>query len=175
MSRLRCICVLFLSVCFSILVFGQQSDDAQATQSSDSVDVLAQVQQLKADVERLSQEVERLNNEVQRLQTGRPSTPTSTSTPPRPKPVQTTVTRTAAPVPAPPAVTAQTEESTPVTVLLFRDGRRIETRNYAIVGESVWVYSEQESKRYRLADLDVDGTKKVNSDRGVFFQIPPAR
>jgi hypothetical protein len=173
MKRLSRVCVLLAYVSSSALLFAQQADDTQAGQPNDSADVLAEVQQLKADVERLSQEVERLDNEVRRLQTTQGltgSTPT-----PKPRPVRTASTRVLAPVTATAAATPQAEEAPLVTTLLFHDGRRIETRNYAIIGESIWVYTEQESKKYRLADLDVEGTKKANSDRGVLFQLPPAR
>ncbi len=147
----------------------QQQDDAQAAQPTENVDVVAEIQQLKADIERLNQQVEQLSNDVQRLQKARPTTTrtTVTRTPP------TTATATTSPVPSPSATPSQPEQ-TPVTDLVFKDGRRVETRNYAIVGESIWIYTEQESKRYRLADLDVDGTKKLNSDHGVPFQLPPS-
>jgi len=73
------------------------------------------------------------------------------------------------------AAPPQSDENIPITVLVFRDGRLVQTRNYAIVGESIWVYTEQESKKYRLADLDLEATKKVNSEHGVLFELPPAR
>jgi hypothetical protein len=158
----------------SALLFAQQTDDTPNPQPTDNAEVIAEVQQLKAEVERLSQEVARLDDEVNRLRTS----PSSTGSPLRSKPkaqpssAKTTapVVATAAPSPAPPP-----EEPTPITTLVFRDGHRIETRNYAIIGDSIWVYTEQDSKKYRLADLDVDTTKKVNSDSGVLFQLPPTR
>jgi len=171
MKRLISICVLLLPLSFSMLLFAQQPDDAQAapaTQTGDNVDVVAQIQQLKADIERLNEEVNILSNEVKRLQATRTSSVTV------PKPVPTSSASSPASPPAT-AASSATEEANPITVLLFRDGHRVETRNYAIIGESIWVYTEQQSKRYRVADLDVEGTKKVNSENGVLFQLPPAR
>jgi hypothetical protein len=174
MNRLSCTCVLLLCMSPSTLLFAQQVDDTQGTQPTDNAEVIAEVQQLKAEVERLSQEVARLDDEVNRLRTAPSSTVSTVRSKPKaqPTPAKTTapVVATAAPSPAP-----QPEEATPVTTLVFRDGRRIETRNYAIIGDSIWVYTEQDSKKYRLADLDVDTTKKVNSDSGVLFQLPPTR
>ena len=60
-------------------------------------------------------------------------------------------------------------------MLVFRDGHRTEARNYAIVGQTLWIYTDQDSKKVPLADLDVSATKEANSDRGVVFQVPPAR
>jgi hypothetical protein len=174
MNRLSCTCVLLICVSPSALVFAQQADDTQGTQPTDNADVIAEVQQLKAEVERLSQEVARLDDEVNRLRTA----PSSTVSTVRSKPkAQTASAKTDAPVvaTAAPSPTPQPEEPTPITTLVFRDGHRIETRNYAIIGDSIWVYSEQDSKKYRVADLDVDATKKLNSDHGVLFQLPPTR
>lgn len=174
MNRLCCTCVLLLCVSPSALLFAQQTDDTQSPQPTDNAEVIAEVQQLKADVERLSQEVARLDDEVNRLRTAPSSTPSTVRSRPKAQPASAKATApvvaTAAPAPAP-----QPEEATPVTTLVFRDGHRIETRNYAIIGDSIWVYTEQDSKKYRLADLDVDTTKKVNSDSGVLFQLPPTR
>jgi len=175
MNRLSCTCVLLLCVSPSALLFAQQTDDTQGAQPpTDNAEVIAEVQQLKAEVERLSQEVARLDDEVNRLRTSA----SSMVSPVRSKPkAQPTSAKTTAPVvaTAAPSPTPQPEEVTPITTLVFRDGNRIETRNYAIIGDSIWVYTEQDSKKYRLADLDVDTTKKVNSDSGVLFQLPPTR
>jgi hypothetical protein len=59
-----------------------------------------------------------------------------------------------------------------MTVLVFQDGHRTEARNYAIVGQTLWIYTEQDSKKVPLADLDVNATKNANSDRGIVFQMP---
>ncbi len=174
MKRPLLFLISLAAVLFSPLLSAQQQTDAQSNPSEDSPDIVAQVQQLRAEVEQLSEQVDRLNNEIKSMRTtgavsagtptrgrtaGKPSTPAST-----PAPVATTS------VPA-----AQNDESVPITVLVFRDGQKVETRNYAIVGESIWVYNERESKKYRVADLDVDATRQLNSAHGVGFQLPPTR
>jgi hypothetical protein len=173
MKRLLLLSVPLFGLLFLPLLFGQQADDAQANQPADNVDLVTQIQQLRADVERLSQQVDRLNNEVTSLRTAGavPARTARIRTPPA------RVASKAAPEPpvAPVAALPQNDETIPITVLVFRDGRRVETRNYAIVGESIWVYTEQESKKYRLADLDLESTKKVNTEHGVLFELPPAR
>jgi len=54
-------------------------------------------------------------------------------------------------------------------------GHRTEARNYAIVGQTLWIYTEQDSRKVPLADLDVAATKNANSDRGIIFQVPPTK
>ncbi len=166
--------ISLVALLFSPLLSAQQQGDAQANAPEDSADIVAQVQQLRAEVEQLSEQVDRLNNEIKSIRASggaAPSRPTrgrAVSTAPTPVPTPAIAAATAAPA-------VQNEESIPITVLVFRDGKKVETRNYAIVGESIWVYNEQESKKYRVADLDVDATRKLNSDHGVGFQLPPTR
>jgi hypothetical protein len=60
---------------------------------------------------------------------------------------------------------------TPATILVFRDGRRLETRNYAIAGQTLWIFSEQRATKRPLSDLDLDATREVNEARGVEFRV----
>jgi hypothetical protein len=79
--------------------------------------------------------------------------------------------REAAPSPAPEpderAVAAQ-----PNTVLIFKDGHKSEVQNYAIVGATLFDFSEGRSRKILLADLDLPATQKANDERGVDFQVP---
>jgi hypothetical protein len=60
----------------------------------------------------------------------------------------------------------------PATVLVFRDQHRQEVDNYAIVGQTLWVFAPKQAGRIALADLDVAATVKANEDRGVTFRLP---
>lgn len=62
----------------------------------------------------------------------------------------------------------------PATVLIFRDQHRREVDNYAIVGQTVWVFAPRQAERIPLSDLDVAATVKANEDRGVTFRLPAA-
>jgi hypothetical protein len=64
------------------------------------------------------------------------------------------------------------EEKPPATVLVYRDGHQVEVQNYAIVGKTLWVISDQMTRRVPLADLDLAATQRVNGDRGVDFSAP---
>jgi len=61
--------------------------------------------------------------------------------------------------------------STP-TLLVFRDNHTQEVQNYAIVGGTLWIFSEQRATKLPLSWLDLEATTKANDDRGVDFQPP---
>jgi len=57
------------------------------------------------------------------------------------------------------------------TVLVFRDGHQQEVSNYAIMGQTVYVF-DNHTQKIALTDLDVEATVKLNDDRGVDFHVP---
>jgi len=85
-------------------------------------------------------------------------------------------------VPVPRAASQETEADAPAadpepaqvsTLLVFKDGRKLELGNYAIVGVTLYDLAPGHSRRVALADLDLEATRQQNDDRGVIFQIPP--
>lgn len=64
------------------------------------------------------------------------------------------------------------EDTGPATVFIFKDGRQIETRNFAIMGETLYDFSSSILKKVQLADLDKDATIKANDDRGTSVKLP---
>jgi hypothetical protein len=62
----------------------------------------------------------------------------------------------------------------PDTVLVFRDQHKQEVQNYAIVGQTLWIFAPQRTQKVALTDLDLDATHKANDDRGVDFRVPRA-
>jgi len=66
-------------------------------------------------------------------------------------------------------------ESVPATVLVFRDQRKQEVQNYAIVGQTLWNFAPQHTQKIPLSDLDLPATTKANDERGVDFRVPGAR
>jgi hypothetical protein len=76
-------------------------------------------------------------------------------------------------MPAPRPPSARQEESThPTTILVFRDKHTREVQNYAIVGETLWIFDEKKAEKVALADLDLDATHRINDQRGVDFYLP---
>jgi len=64
-----------------------------------------------------------------------------------------------------PAVREQTE-------LVYRDKHTEEIENYAIVGQTLWIFNEQRARKVALADLDLAATKTANEAHGVEFNLP---
>jgi len=75
-----------------------------------------------------------------------------------------------APPAAPQAESRQAPEKP--TVLVFRDKHIQEVENYAISGETLWVFNEQRAKKIPLSELDVPATTKLNEERGLEFKVP---
>jgi len=74
----------------------------------------------------------------------------------------------------PPPHQAERTEAAPATVLVFRDQRRQEVQNYAIVGQTLWTFAPQHTEKIPLSDLDIPATTKANDQRGVDFRLPGA-
>jgi hypothetical protein len=75
--------------------------------------------------------------------------------------------------PPPPHEEVRTE-ATSATVLVFRDQRKQEVQNYAIVGQTLWNFAPQRTQKIPLSDLDLPATTKANDERGVDFRLPAA-
>jgi len=77
----------------------------------------------------------------------------------------------------PPAVApqAKAEEKPVAAVFVYRDGHLLESQNYAIQGQTLWVFAGQTTRKIPLADLDLDVTKKLNDDRGIDLAPPESR
>ena len=73
---------------------------------------------------------------------------------------------------AAPQARPSTEEKMATTILVFRDGRRSEIQNYAIVGQTLWMLTEQRARKVSMSDFDVEATRKLNADCGVEFRTP---
>jgi len=92
-------------------------------------------------------------------------------TPPKPQPADSAdpaVASAPAPADSDPAPLA----NQPATVLVFKDGHRLEIENYAIVGSTLYDLSGGARRKIPLADLDLGATTKENDKRGIDFQVP---
>ncbi len=75
-------------------------------------------------------------------------------------------------VPAAPEREAPPQTKPPV-VLVWRDGRQTQVRRYAIIGPTLFDYTNPRStKKIALDELDLDATLAVNQQHGVVFRIP---
>lgn len=153
---------------------GQPGATTPAPGGEDS-ELATEVQRLRIDLNRLQRQVSYLSNLIEQMESERtpiervPAKPAAKSS----KKKSATLADVAAP--STPSISPDVDEKVTKTLLVFRDGHKIEATNYAIVGQSLWIYTDQDSKKVPLSDLDVTATKNANSDRGVTFQVPPTK
>ncbi len=76
--------------------------------------------------------------------------------------------------PAQPEPSGREAKPNEPSVLVFRDGHQQEVSNYAIMGQTVYVFDKR-TQKVALADLDVPATIKANDDRGLEFKVPPQK
>jgi hypothetical protein len=104
--------------------------------------------QVMRQIDDLGQQVERLREER------------GTSTPPSP------------PEPQPRAETpAKATTAELPTILVYPDKHIEEVKNYAIVGEMLWIFGDH-VKKIPLMNIDLAATSKLNDERGVYFEVP---
>ncbi len=126
---------------------GQNYSDMAAQQ------VAQQNEQASAQASDLTMQIEQLREELQQMRQQPATAPAAAQAPVDPGRAE-----------APP---------TPTT-LVFRDGRRSQVENYAIVGDTLWVFNDQRRTKIPIAQLDLKATAQVNEDRGVDFVVPPS-
>lgn len=113
-----------------------------------------ETQQLYSEINRLSNEVASLREE-QEARAYPPQPPAPPSPPPAPEP------RNAAPAEP--------------TTFVFRDHHSERVQNYAIVGQTLWIFDEHKARKVALSEIDVAATQKANEDSGVFFPAVGSR
>jgi hypothetical protein len=64
------------------------------------------------------------------------------------------------------------EEDTPATVFIFKDGHKLQTQNFAIVGQTLVDFSNKAPRKIKFTDLDLDATRKANDDLGIDLRLP---
>jgi hypothetical protein len=100
----------------------------------------------------LPRQVERLTDEVERLREEEASREQAQQAVLQPRP--------------------SVDEKATTAILVFRDGGRNEVKNFAIVGQTLWVFTEQRARKMPVSDLDVEATKEINAGRGVDLRLP---
>jgi hypothetical protein len=68
-------------------------------------------------------------------------------------------------------VSAPVEDKTPATVFIFKDGHQLETKNYAIMGGTLFDFSSKILKKIQMDEIDSAATLKANDDRGVTMKL----
>ena len=66
---------------------------------------------------------------------------------------------------------APVEDKSPATVFIFKDGHQLETKNYAIMGGTLFDFSSKILKKIQMDEIDSAATLKANDDRGVMMKL----
>ncbi|HLK08495.1 MAG TPA: hypothetical protein VKV30_11150 [Candidatus Angelobacter sp.] len=66
---------------------------------------------------------------------------------------------------------APIEDKTPATVFIFKDGHQLETKNYAIMGGTLFDFSSTILRKIQMDEIDSAATLKANDDRGVTMKL----
>lgn len=69
------------------------------------------------------------------------------------------------------AATEESQPSEPPTVIVLRDGRRLETTNYAVMDSTLWNFSARPVQKIPLSAIDINASEKANAERGVDFSV----
>ncbi|HJY06833.1 MAG TPA: hypothetical protein VJ323_10975, partial [Bryobacteraceae bacterium] len=101
----------------------------------------------------LANEVDKLTQQVQQLREQRQA---QSMQPPAFQPE--------APIPE-----AETAPPEPSTILVLRDGKKIETDNYAVMGPTFWNFSAHPVQRIPISQIDVSASRQANQIRGIEF------
>ena len=67
---------------------------------------------------------------------------------------------------------APADDKSPAAVFIFKDGHQIETRNFAIMGQSLFDFSSKTLRKIQLDEIDSAATLKANDDRGISVKLP---
>ncbi len=63
------------------------------------------------------------------------------------------------------------EDKSPATVFIFKDGHQMETKNYAIMGGTLFDFSGKTLKKIQMEEIDAVATAKANDDRGLQVKL----
>jgi hypothetical protein len=75
------------------------------------------------------------------------------------------------PLPAQTRPQPEPERSSAAT-LVFRDGHTEQIQNYAVVGHTLWIFTEDRARKIPLSDINAEATDKANEQQGVDLYLP---
>ena len=106
----------------------------------------------------LAREVQRLSDQIEELREEERSEPRAQRTPP--------------PAPSSTGYTLSVRTPVDATKFVMRDGSHVVAQNYAISGETVWIFDEHKARKIAIAQLDRAATDQINSANGVDLKLP---
>ncbi len=70
---------------------------------------------------------------------------------------------------APPAMAEDETPSSPPVTLVLRDGKQVQLKSYAVMGQTIWDFSAQPAKRIALASVDLGASRAATEASGGEF------
>ena len=58
------------------------------------------------------------------------------------------------------------------TTFVMRDGRAVVAENYALTGQTLWIFDEHKARKIALSDIDREATEKFNAANGIEIRLP---
>ena len=58
------------------------------------------------------------------------------------------------------------------TVFIFHDGRHISATNYAVAGQTLWIFGENVARKFPLSEVDIQATEQSNAVNGIEVRLP---
>ncbi len=141
------------------------SEPPQDNSAEQAAAVQAQNAAVSADM--LGDQVQHLSAEVESLRNQPPPQPAAPPTPQIPYAPQ------AAPAPQTSQDQDQVPTEPPITVVL-KSGRKLQVRNYAVMGQTFWDFSRQPARRIPVEKIDVPASVNASSANGADFPQLPA-
>ena len=57
--------------------------------------------------------------------------------------------------------------------MVLRSGQSFETKNYAVMGQTLWNFSRQPVQKVPLSEINIPASEKANAQRGIEFAVTP--
>ena len=58
------------------------------------------------------------------------------------------------------------------TTFVMRDGSHVVAQNYALTGQTLWIFDEHKARKIPLSDVDREATEKFNAANGIEIRLP---
>ena len=58
------------------------------------------------------------------------------------------------------------------TTFVLRDGSHVVAQNYALTGQTLWIFDEHKARKIPMSDIDREATEKFNADNGIVIRLP---
>jgi hypothetical protein len=111
-----------------------------------------------ASTQLLGSEIYRLKGEVDRLKNQQ-------------NPSNTLAAQQATPPSANPSEERPESPAEPATVIVLRNGNKLESTNYAIMNQTLWNFTAKPVQKIPLSSIDLSASERANAERGVDFSI----